>query len=154
VALVCLPGCAHHGARQATSPAPPQAATQPAQTFPILYHRTGGIAGTDDRVVIWADGVVQVQGRLLVPATTRLADDRFIKLHKLFDGFSHLKDRYIASDVADAYTITISYGGKSVEATDLAPDLPSQFRQIFGEIETIAGEAAAGPAPVPPDAGP
>ena len=52
-----------------------------------------------------------------------------------------------------AYTITITYGGKTIEAWDLSPDLPDVFRQIFGEIEAIAGEAAATVPPVP-DAGP
>src|SRR5207247_7824006 len=107
-------------------------------TQPILYHRTGGIAATDDRVVIWPDGVVQVDGRLLTPGMTRLTPQRLEQLVAMFDGWSKLKDHYLASGVADAYTITISYGGKSIEAADLAADLPQQFRQIFGEIETIA----------------
>ena len=125
------------------------ATTSPsAKTFPILYHRTGGIAATDDRVVIWPDGVIQVQGRQLVPANRQLAEGRFARLHSLLSGWDRLKDQYLTVGVADAYTITITYGGKTIEATDLSPDLPEQFRQIFGEIETIAGEAASGPTPV------
>jgi len=133
------------------SPSTSSASTEKA--FPILYHRTGGIAATDDRVVIWPDGVVQVEGRVLVPANTRFATERFNKLHALLSGWPKLKDQYLAEGVADAYTITITYGGKSVEASDLSPDLPQRFRDVFGEIETIAGEAATPPTPVP-DAGP
>ena len=150
----CLLGCAHRSTPRTKSP---DSSTQPAaaaRTFPILYHRTGGIAGTDDRVVIWPDGVVQVEGRVLVPANTRFAVERFNKLHALLEGWAKLKDQYLAQGVADAYTITIAYGGKSVEASDLSLDLPQQFRDVFGEIEAIAGEAATPPTPPVPDAGP
>src|SRR3954467_12908442 len=40
-------------------------ASQPARgPRAILYQRRGGIAGTDDRVVIWPDGMVTVRGKL------------------------------------------------------------------------------------------
>ena len=153
-------GCAHKpplAIETPDSPARPTASTTRAaatgQPFPILYHRTGGIAGTDERVVIWPDGVVQVQGRLMPPALRQFRTDRFDRLVTMFNGWSNLKDQYLAQGVADAYTITITYGGKTVEAWDLAPDLPEQFRRIFGEIEQIAAEAAATIPPVP-DAGP
>jgi hypothetical protein len=157
--VASLLGCAHSAAPSAMKPrgsSSPSPTTTPtaSEPFPILYHRTGGIAGTDDRVVIWPDGVVQVEGRQLVPASTRFAGERFNRLRHLLDGWSSLKDQYLASDVADAYTITISYGGKSVVASDLAPDLPETFRLVFGEIETIAAEAATPPTPVPGDPGP
>jgi hypothetical protein len=154
-----LLGCAHPPAPGTKSPVPSLQKTTAtttqatAKTSPILYHRTGGIAGTDDRVVIWPDGVVQVEGRLMPPATRRVREDRFDRLVTMFDGWSDLKDQYLAQGVADAYTITITYGGKTIEAWDLSPDLPDVFRQIFGEIEAIAGEAAATVPPVP-DAGP
>jgi len=119
-------------------------------TFPILYHRTGGIAATDDRVVIWPDGVIQVVGRQLVPVNRQLAAERFARLYSLLSGFENLKDKYLTAGVADAYTITITYGGKTIEATDLSPDLPDQFRQVFAEIETIAAEAGSA-APLPVD---
>jgi hypothetical protein len=132
--------------KSSDSPSPTTAPT----IAPILYHRTGGFAGTDDRVVIWPDGLVEVRGKLLVPGSIRLRNDRLARLASLFDGWPKLKDRYLASDIADAYTITIHYGGKSVEASDLAPDLPPQFRRVFEEIETIAAEAGAA-APQPAD---
>ena len=43
--------------------------------------------------------------------------------------------------LADAYTITINYGYKAVTASDLAPDLPQTFRDIFTELEAVAFEA-------------
>jgi hypothetical protein len=118
-------------------------------TQPILYHRTGGIAGTDDRVVIWPDGLVEVNGKLLAAGATQLPKERLDRLAALFDGWEKLKDRYLAPSVADAYVITIYYGDKSVEASDLAPDLPAQFRQIFAEIETIAAQSTPPPPAAP-----
>jgi hypothetical protein len=151
-ALLC--GCAHSaataGMKSPNSSA--TATTAPSKIFPILYHRTGGIAATDDRVVIWPDGVIQVVGRQLVPVNRQLRDERLAHLRSLMDGWDKLKDRYLSSGVADAYTITITYGGKTIEATDLSPELPNQFRQIFGEIETIAAEAGSAiPPPIPAD---
>ena len=46
--------------------------------------------------------------------------------------------------------LTISYGGKSITALDLAPNLPEQFKKLYTEIESIAAQAAAAPkAPTP-----
>jgi hypothetical protein len=119
--------------------------------MPILYHRTGGIAGTDDRVVIWPDGFVQVNGKLLNDGSITLAPQRMTDLAALFNGWSKLKDSYRAANGMDAYVITIEYGGKSVTVDDLAPDLPAEFRKIFREIETIsAGAAQSEPPPVAP----
>jgi hypothetical protein len=150
LAASCLLGCAHHPTPETKSPDRSSPTTTSASTkpFPVLYHRTGGIAGTDDRVIIWPDGVVQVEGHILTPANRRFRTDRFDRLMSLLRGWSNLKDQYLASNAADAYTITISYGGKSVEASDLASDLPEQFRQVFGEIEAIAADAAATIPPV------
>jgi hypothetical protein len=145
--LIAIGGCVTHSRTMIASPA-----THSPTTQPILYHRTGGIAGTDDRIVIWPDRVVQVNGKILPSATARLTKDRFKNLLTMFRGWRSLNDEYEA-DAADAYVITISYAGKSVRAMDLAPDLPEQFRGIFTEIEAIAAEAAnsdSTPAPQSP----
>ena len=135
---------------QSASGVPDSAASKQPTTRPILYHRTGGYAGTDDHVVIWPDGLVQVSGRLLEDATGTLAPQRITDLSKMFDGWSKLKDEYRAGHIMDAHVITIEYGGKSVTVDDAAPDLPPQFRKIFTEIEAIAAQAAnAAPAPAP-----
>ncbi len=150
VILACVSGCAQHqppatpgtNSTNASSPSSKFSAT----TRPILYHRTGGIAGTDDRVIIWPDGFVEVTGRLLPDARATISHDRLARLERLFDGWEKLKPHYplIATD---AYEIKIFYGSKAVEASDLAPDLPEQFRKIFTEIESIAFAAAQDQAP-------
>ena len=151
IAVVAL-GCASHRATpgQSSSGVPDSSATKQPTTRPILYHRTGGYAGTDDHIVIWPDGLVQVSGRLLADATGTLAPQRITDLSKLFADWSKLKDEYRAANIMDAYVITVDYGGKSVTVDDAAPDLPPQFRRIFSEIEAIAAQAAsATPAPAP-----
>ena len=119
-----------------------------ATTQPILYHRTGGIAGTDDRVIIWPDGIVQVSGEILPPGEARLETAKHEQLRRAFDGWQRLSDEYLMSNAMDAYTITISYGDKTIVASDLAPNLPEQFRKVFTEIEAIAAQATqAQPSP-------
>ena len=137
-------GCAK---TQATRPPAPHGESGPtaarrATTQPILYHRTGGIAATDDRVVIWPDGVVEVDGKLMTDAKARVTPQRMEHLAHLFDGWGRLDDSYVVNNVEDAYLIRIYYGGKAVEATDINPQLPQQFRDVFAEIEAIAAQAA------------
>jgi len=112
-----------------------------ATTQPILYHRTGGIAGTNDHLVVWPDGFVQVDGKLFTPAITRLPPERQAKILAMFDGWEQLKNEYLANNIPDAYLITIHYGDKAVTASDIAPDLPQKFRDIFTELEAVAFDA-------------
>jgi hypothetical protein len=146
--IAVLSGCAHHPTPGTKSP-DSSPATRTSTTLPILYHRTGGIAGTDDRVVIWPDGLVEVSGKLMSAGSARLPTERLANLAALFAGWDKLKGQYVAPGVADAYTIIISFGDKSIEASDLAPDLPPQFRQIFMEIEAIAAQTQSQPQPEP-----
>ena len=140
--MVLIAGCASHQPTTSPEPVSSQVATPAASTTqPILYHRTGGIAGTNDHLVIWPDGFVQVDGKLFTPAVTRLAVERHAKLRSLFDGWDKLKSEYLTNNIPDAYTITINYGYKAVTASDLAPDLPQTFRDIFTELEAVAFEA-------------
>jgi uncharacterized protein YceK len=140
--LMCalLAGCAH--VRHSSAPAPTPNRTT-ATTQPILYRRTGGIAGTDDRVVIWPDGVVQVDGKLLPPGQARITPQAHERLRQSFAGWNHLRESYLGAAIADAYTISISYGDRTVEASDLAADLPELFRTIFTDIEAIAAQTQA-----------
>ena len=133
------------------SSASPSARSSAATTQPILYHRTGGIAGTDDRVVIWPDGVVEVDGKLMTDAKARVTPEGMQRLATMFDAWDELHDSYVMDNVMDAYLITIHYGGKAVEATDINPQLPRQFRDVYAEIEAIAAQAAnAEPRPAAP----
>ena len=144
--LLLMTGCASHRPTPGMkSPDSSPASSRAPATQPILYRRTGGIAGTDDRVVIWPDGYVEVIGKILPDTAARLSADRLRRLVAMFEGWDHLKSEYLTSNIPDAYTITIHYGSKQVQASDLAPDLPDQFRRIFTEIESIAAQAETTP---------
>jgi hypothetical protein len=110
-------------------------------TQPILFHRTGGIAGTNDRLIVWPDGFVQIDGELFVPAVARLPGERHAKILAMFKGWEKLRGEYLNNNIPDAYTITIHFGDKVVVANDIAPDLPQKFRDIFTALEAVAFDA-------------
>ena len=140
--VLLLAGCASKSFKPGMpSPDSAAAARSAPTTQPILYHRTGGIAGTDDRLVVWPDGFVQVEGKLFSAASTRLPSERVAKLETLFAYWSSLKPEYLTTNIPDAYTITIHYGDRAVTASDIAPDLPQAFRDAFTALEAVAFEA-------------
>jgi len=143
--VAILVGCASHdstpGMKSPASGSSSTSSPRAPTTQPILYQRTGGIAGTDDRLVIWPDGFVQIDGKLFTPAVTRLPPERHAKILALFGGWNSLQPEYATNNIPDAYIITIRYGDKAVTASDIAPDLPQTFRDIFTELEAVAFEA-------------
>ena len=142
VATVLLVGCASRDSTPGMrSPDSSADSFREPTTRPILFHRTGGIAGTNDRLIVWPDGFVQIDGELFVPAVARLPQERHAKILALFEGWGKLKPEYLNNNIPDAYTITIHYGDKAVVANDIATDLPQKFRDIFTELEAVAFEA-------------
>ena len=143
IVALLLSGCANNRSNgpRGVQFSPSSSQKQATTTQPILYQRTGGIAGTNDRLVVWPDGFVQVDGKLFTPAITRLPQERQAKILAMFDGWEKLEDEYLANNIPDAYVITIHYGDKAVTASDIAPDLPQKFRDIFTELEAVAFEA-------------
>ncbi len=120
------------------------------QPGPILYHRTGGIAGTDDRVVIWPDGFVEVHGKVLPDGEGWVSKESMEQFWNQLRNWDSLDHEYLpGKPVNDAYTIAITFNGKTVTASDLAPGLPSAFRVLFGNIEKTAAEISAEPKPAP-----
>ena len=115
----------------------PERAT-PQTSEAILYHRTGGIAGTDDRVVIWPDGLVQVRGKVMPEGEAWLSKEKLRDLRTALAGWSSLQAEYPFKGADDAYTIQITCGGKTVTASDLCPDLPEPFKRAYQAIEAAA----------------
>src|SRR5204863_1783942 len=62
----------------------------------IYYHRTGGFAGTNDRVDINPDGTYVTSGRMMGDHRGRLSDAQIAQLIALFDGWETLKSKYPA----------------------------------------------------------
>lgn len=146
IALVVVMTPAVSGCGNRERQPPPATQQVPAATMPvplpwgrhpILYHRTGGFIGTDDRIVLWPDGRLHVSGRLLGEGVTRVPDEQARHIHELLAGWERLADEY-PNQIVDDYEITIHYGGKSVTASDVAPAVPQQFRDVARRLETLA----------------
>jgi hypothetical protein len=122
-----LAGCASHD-RPGDGP----------QLQKIEYHRTGGLVGTEDLATIKPDGTFTTSGKLLGRHTGRLTDDQVAVLIRVFDGWSDLKRNYPPDPhAADAMTVELRYGGRTVTATDASPDLPEQFRTAREAVEAV-----------------
>jgi hypothetical protein len=105
----------------------------------VYYHRTGGIAGVDDRVEITPDGKVGIARRGQVPHELQLTRDQVTLLREAFRGFDTLRSDYPAPrGAADDFQYEVRYGAKTVTGRDTSVDLPPQLRDIWLRIEAIA----------------
>ncbi len=103
----------------------------------VDYYRTGGIAGFDDRLVIFDNGVAIVSGRTLNQEievnTTDL--ERLVTLFNQSQ-FSMLEGNYSARPgSADIMRYTISYHNKTVSAEDSA--IPPSLQPVIDELNRI-----------------
>ncbi len=129
VAAVLLGGCL--GER--TSPLP---TTDAPEVF-VDYQRTGGIAGVNDRVVIFDNGVALVSTR---KETTEIAlnQSELEQVSSLFNtsGFVDLEGSYTsARGGADLMQYSISYSGKVVSTEDTA--IPVRIQPVIDELNRI-----------------
>jgi hypothetical protein len=126
------------------------AAPQAPPAILVDYHRTGGIAGLNDRLVIFDNGAAIV--------SSNRGGDREIHLNKtdldlitsVFTGaqFSLLEGNYTARHgSADVFHYTISYHSKTVNAEDSA--IPPSLQPVIEELNRIlkTGAAPAQPGP-------
>jgi hypothetical protein len=118
------------------------AACRPAATnSPLIeYHRTGGIAGLDERLVINSDGSAQIvqRGGESSYTLTRAEVDRLIALFSQA-GFAKLKKEYLpAGHGADLFDYVVKYRGQSVHTQDTA--VPAQVQAILEALNTIIRE--------------
>jgi hypothetical protein len=132
-------------AKKPDLPAPPE-------LKPIEYRRSGGFAGTKDRISVAADGSVQVGGFLLGNRRGKLSDKQRATLAEAFADWEALQAEYPPPpETVDAFEVTITYDGKSVMATDATDDLPETFERARKALEAIARslppveEAGGGP---------
>ena len=113
-----------------------------APTILIDYHRTGGIAGFDDRLVIFGNGEAVVQTRSRSSSFT-VNSSELAALSSLFDkaSFAGLDKKYTAQFSGnDYFTYVITYQGKSVTMQDTA--IPSNLGPIIAELNRIIAENA------------
>jgi hypothetical protein len=129
LAVVALSGCL--GVKT-----PPLSRPTPPAVF-VDYHRTGGIAGLDDRIVIFDNGVAVISQKTASTEITLNQSD-LIRITRIFEKaqFSMLEGNYSARQgAADFFRYTISYHGKTVIAEDSAT--PPSLQPIIDEMNRI-----------------
>ena len=110
--------------------------TAPPAVF-VDYHRSGGIAGVNDRLVIFDNGVAVVSGRSTSAVIALNATDIAL-ISALFNQtqFWQLQTNYSAPhSSADLMTYTISYHGKTVTAAETA--MPPSLKTVVVELDRI-----------------
>jgi hypothetical protein len=107
----------------------------------VDYHRTGGIAGTDDRLVVFDNGVAVISGRS--GSTEILLNQTDLALISVLfnqSQFSQLQAQYSApGGRADLMTYTISYHGKTVTAEESA--VPPSLLPVIADLNHIVSAA-------------
>lgn len=119
----------------------PPVSNPPAPTVVVDYHRSGGVAGVDDRLVIFDNGAAVV-------ATKTTSRDIFLNaseisgIYSLFDEaqFSELQANYPAPrGSADLFHYSISYNNKTVMMDESA--FPARVNPILNRMDNIIQQA-------------
>ena len=125
-------------AQAADSPSATAPATQAALKA-IRYQRTGGFAGTNDVIEITPDGAVAVQGKLMGKGKGQLTAEQIAKLLPVFADWPAAAKSYPApAGSADGFEIKIRYGTVEIGGSELAANLPADFKAARAALEQIA----------------
>jgi hypothetical protein len=115
----------------------------------VDYHRTGGIAGVNDRLVIFDNGVAAVSGRSTsTEISLNQTDIALISVLFNESQFSQLQANYPAPhESTGLMTYTISYLGKTVTAedTDVPPSLVMVIEKLNQIIQSAGTQKSAYP---------
>lgn len=135
VMAVLLSGCLGERASPPTSDQPP--------VIFVDYQRTGGIAGVNDRVVIFDNGVTLVSTQKM---TTEIALNQTERdaITSLFttNGFFDLEGNYTSGrGGADLMQYRITYYGKTVQTEDTA--IPLKVQPVIDEMNRIVSQTLA-----------
>jgi len=115
----------------------PPVSRPPVPSVLVDYYRTGGIAGLQDRLVIFDNGVAIVSGRT-GNHEIELNQTDIDRIILLFDQgrFLTLQGNYSARHgSADLIRYTISYQNKTVSAEDTA--IPASIQPVIDELNRI-----------------
>ncbi len=122
------------------SPLEPQPAPQ---GISIIYHRSGGVAGTDDTWKISLDGTVAHQGQT-AGTPEQLATAQMAELTAALRAanFMSLEDTYVPQNTCcDRYTyeITVTLGSqsKTVTTIDASPTAPAELTQLIDTLNRL-----------------
>jgi hypothetical protein len=117
----------------------------PSSPVVISYSRTGGIAGFDDHLVVYANGTVQVTRNsggstcILTPETQKELDEIFRNA-----GFAALAETYPAPvPGADYFSYAITYHGKTVRTETTG--VPEVLSPVIMALDTLVSGCGRGP---------
>jgi hypothetical protein len=108
---------------------------------PIEYHRSGGVAGADDRVTVTRDGKLSANGRFVGKFDAQVSEFQLMALARTFEGWNKLQGSYPSPPgTADAFITEIKFGEKSVTASDASKAVPEDFRRARERLENLVRE--------------
>ena len=115
----------------------PPGALSPTPAIFVDYQRTGGIAGMNDRVVIFDNGVTVMSSRRVNTEVTLNQSD-LDRIERIFseNKFSALEGNYTSPrGGADFLHYRITFKGKTVQTEDTA--IPSSLEPVIEEMNRI-----------------
>ncbi|MEN6442497.1 MAG: hypothetical protein ABFC71_01930 [Methanoregula sp.] len=133
-AIVLSAGCITTRIPAVSKPVPPA-------VF-VDYHRTGGIAGLDERLVVFDNGMAVISGKSGSSELELNATD-LARITALFDKaeFSGLQTNYPAPrGSADLIGYSVSYHGKTVTTEDTA--IPPGLQPVLSALNHILDNTA------------
>ncbi len=105
----------------------------------LVYTRTGGFAGTSDRVSIKTDGSLESSGRMVGQHAGKLTEAQVRELAELLKDWPHIEiTGKPPAGAADYFTLSIAYAGKTVTWTSLTPNVPESVKRLVTRIEELA----------------
>jgi hypothetical protein len=133
IAAIVISGCISTKVPAVTQPQPPA-------VF-VDYHRTGGTAGVDDRLVIFDNGIAAISSRS-VSTELGLNLSEMDRISALLGQaqFSQLQTNYPAPHASDRLmNYSISYHRKTVTVQDSA--IPPGLQPVIDELNLIIANA-------------
>jgi hypothetical protein len=102
----------------------------------LVFTRTGGLAGTNDRLVVRPDGAWTLTSKSGTKEG-KLTAAELAALKSTLDqvGLSKLPKVNDSSNVADGYTYSVSYGGNEVVAKDGA--VPAALQPVINTLNSL-----------------
>ncbi len=122
------------------SPTSPPASTVPTENAVLItLHKTGGIAGIDETMTVYADGRVTLRDRAGQLQERKMTDAELVVLRTLLSNpeLIQAKSDYQATG-ADLFTYVVTLGGtqRTITTMDTAdqPEIVSQLLEALGRL--------------------
>ena len=131
--VILLTGCGAAGRTAAT--------TAGSSDIVTVWSRSGGIAGSDDRMTVYADGRIQIEGN---GATSIVQGDaaaiEALRQRVTGSEWQSLDESY-GEQFPDAFAYTIEAGGKTVRTYDGA-EMPAALADVLQQTNSLYDAAS------------